>query len=220
MRATAAASESPKPEPGREREPSSRTKRSRTRVRSAGAIPGPRSATVSTMDLPARRAVMLTSGFASPMLFFGDRFVEFADALGSLAYVEWLKRSQVATRFRACDQQEGVEDTNELVRFLDRLLQRLTISRSVTTERERCLGVVAQARERRAQVMRDVVGDLLKALHQFRDPAEHLVQAFRQPVQFVARAGHRQAAREVAGHDPVRRGVHVVDSLQHPPGDE
>ena len=46
--------------------------------------------------------------------------------------------------------------------------------------------MVAQAGERRAQVMRDIVGNLLQAFHQFRDPAEHLVEAFRQPVQFVA----------------------------------
>ena len=80
--------------------------------------------------------------------------------------------------------------------------------------------MIAQPGERRAQVVGDVVGDLAQALHQFADPPQHLVQAFRQPVEFVARAGDRQPARQVAGHDAVRRGVHVVDALEHPPRDE
>ena len=103
-------------------------------------------------------------------------------------------RPEIAAGFGARDHQQRVEDPDQAVGFLDRLLERRAIGRCVAAERERRLGVVAQAGQRRAQIMGDVVGDFPQALHQLADPLEHGVEASRQPVQFVAGAGHRQAA--------------------------
>ena len=44
--------------------------------------------------------------------------------------------------------------------------------------------------------------------------AEHGVERFRQPVEFVAGAAHRQALREIARHDLRARVRHAVDALQ------
>ena len=161
-----------------------------------------------------------TRTVSAKALFLGDRLVELGDAARRFADVEELKRADVAAGFGAGDQQQRVENLDQPVRFLDRLLEREAIGRGVAVGGERRLGVISQAGERRAQVMRDVVGNLAQAFHQLGDSAQHLVEAFRQPVQFVAGARHRQAAREVAGHDAARGGVDVVDPLQHPPGHE
>ena len=80
--------------------------------------------------------------------------------------------------------------------------------------------MIAQAGERRAQIMRDIVGDLAADPHQHADAAEHGVEAFGEPVEFVAGAGDRQALRQIAAHDVLSRGVHCVDAPQHAPRDE
>ena len=68
--------------------------------------------------------------------------------------------------------------------------------------------------------MRDVVGDLLEAVHQRLDPLEHDVEVVGQPIELVAGARDRQAPGQVAVHDPARRFGHRVDALEHATGDE
>ena len=68
--------------------------------------------------------------------------------------------------------------------------------------------------------MRDIVGDLLQPLVQSADPGQHDVEIFRQAVELVAGAGHRQAPAEIAAHDPQARLGNVVDALQRAPADE
>ena len=153
-------------------------------------------------------------------LLLRDRLVELGDAAGGFAEVECLNRIGIAAGLGARDQQKRVEDLDQTVGFLDRLFEGGSIGGGVAAEGERRFGVVAQAGERRAQVVRDVVGHLAQALHEIADPREHLVEALRQPVELVAGAGNRQPSGQVARHDAVRRGVDVVDALEHAPGDE
>ena len=61
--------------------------------------------------------------------FLGDRLVKFGDASRRFADVEQLRRADVAARLGARDQQQRVEDLDERVRFLDRLLEREAIGR-------------------------------------------------------------------------------------------
>ena len=72
--------------------------------------------------------------------------------------------------------------------------QRLAVFGRLRLAGERRLGAVAQPGQRRLQVMRDVVGDLLQALVQVGDPGQHGVEVFGQAVELVAGAGHRQPA--------------------------
>ena len=70
------------------------------------------------------------------------------------------------------------------------------------------------------QVVSDVVADLAQSLHQFADARQHVVEALGQPVEFVARARHRQPLGQIARHDAMGRGVDRVDAAQHPARDE
>ena len=85
---------------------------------------------------------------------------------------------------------------------------------------QRLLGAVAQARQRRLEIVRDIVGDLLQAVHQRLDALEHGVEIVGQPVEFVAGAGDRQPLAEIAGHDGAGGLGHGVDAPQHAAGDE
>ena len=93
-------------------------------------------------------------------------------------------------------------------------------SASLLGSRQRLLGAVAQARQRRLQVVGDVVGDFLQARHQRLDPLQHGVEVFRQTIELVAAAPDRQPSREIAGHDALGGAGHGVDPPQHPPRHE
>ena len=77
----------------------------------------------------------------------------------------------------------------------------VAIAGRIVRAAQRRLGAVAQAGERRLQVVGDVVGHLAQRRHQLLDARQHGVEALRQPVELVAGAGQRDAAGEVAGHD-------------------
>ena len=85
---------------------------------------------------------------------------------------------------------------------------------------QRLLGAIAQPRQRRLEIVGDVVGDLLEAPHQRLDPLQHDVEVDREPVELVVGAGDRQPAGEIAGHDGARRLGHGVDAAQHAARDE
>ena len=82
---------------------------------------------------------------------------------------------------------------SSIVRF-----QRRAVLRFVLGGAQRLLGAVAQPRERRLEVVRDIVGDLLEAVHQRLDALQHGVEVAGEPVELVAGAGDRQPPGEVA----------------------
>ena len=77
------------------------------------------------------------------------------------------------------------------------------------------LQAAAHAGERRAQIVRDVVGRLLHLAHQRLDAVEHEIEVLGEPVPFVARAAQRNAFAEIALHD---RAADRVDGLDPPDG--
>ena len=68
--------------------------------------------------------------------------------------------------------------------------------------------------------MRDVVGDIAQAPHQFADPLQHRVEITSEAIEFVARARDGEPSVEVAGHDPARGLGHRIDALEDAAGDE
>ena len=80
---------------------------------------------------------------------------------------------------------------------------------------ERFLGAIAQPRQRRLQIVSDVVGDFLQPVHQRLDALKHRIEIVREPVEFVAAAADRKPAAQVAGHDALRGAGHGVDPAQH-----
>ena len=81
-------------------------------------------------------------------------------------------------------------------------------------------GAIAQTRERRLEIVRDIVGDLLQAMHQRLDALKHDVEVFRQPVELIAGTGDRQPLAEIAGHDGAGGFRHRIDAAKHAAGDE
>ena len=90
---------------------------------------------------------------------FGDGLIEIGDAARRLADVEFAHPGAIGPRFGARDHQKRVEHFDQPVGFFDRPLERGAIIRLVAFQTKRRFGVIAQARQRRAQIMGDIVGD-------------------------------------------------------------
>ena len=86
----------------------------------------------------------------------------------------------------------------------------------VDVAHQRHLEPGADAAQGRAQVVRDVVGDLPHAGHQPLDPRQHGVQIGGQRVELVARALDQDSPAEIACHDLRRRAVDRLDAAEHP----
>ena len=129
-------------------------------------------------------------------LVVGQRLVEFAHVVGDFGGVEFGHAVARLARFGARDHQQRVEGADQFVGFLDRRLQRRAIAGLVLGGSQRLLAAVAQPRQRRPQIVRDVVGHFLQAAHQRLDALQHGVEVERQPVEFVARPGDRAAGRK------------------------
>ena len=120
----------------------------------------------------------------------------------------------------ARDHQQRIEGADQAVGFLDGPLQRGAVLGLAAGTRQRLLGAVAQPRQRRLQIVGDIVGDFLQPHHQGLDPLQHGVEVFGEAIEFVAAASDRQPAGEIAGHDALGGAGHGVDPLQHPPRHE
>ncbi len=97
----------------------------------------------------------------------------------------------------------------------DRRAHHLLVARRIRPLQEADLEARAQARQRCAQIVRDIVGDLPHACHQPLDLVEHGVEIGRQLIELVAAAGERHALAEIAMND-ARGGVaHRLDAMQH-----
>jgi len=156
----------------------------------------------------------------SRALFFGHRFVEFDDVGDDLVNLDRRHRAAGLSRLGAGDHQQRVEDADEIFRVLDHRAERRALFFRRRAVARRRFGAVAQPRQRRAQIMSDIVGHFAQAAHQLADPRQHGVEIFGEPVEFVAGAGDGEAFVEPAGHDSPRRRGQIVDALQHAMRDE
>ena len=91
---------------------------------------------------------------------------------------------------------------------------------SSSASAQRLLAAVAQPRERGLEIVGDVVGDLLEAVHERLDALEHDIEVAGEPVELVAGAGDRQPPGEIAVHDGAGGIGHGVDALEHAAGHE
>ncbi len=114
----------------------------------------------------------------------------------------------------ARDHQQRVEDGDQPVGLADDLLEGGALAVGVAAGAQGLLGTVAQPGERRAEVVGDIVGNFAHADHQPGDAGDHGVEVGRQPVELVAGAGQRQAARHVPVHDGAGARVHGIDAAQ------
>ena len=114
------------------------------------------------------------------------------------------------SRLRLRDQQQGIESGDEPVNFRDgRFCVRKTSS--FGKDAQHAFQAVAQAIERRPQIVRHRIGHLAHPLHQPLDTVEHLVHVVGQRVELISCWRDRQPAGQVARHNFARA---AVDSIQ------
>ena len=132
---------------------------------------------------------------------FCQRLVELEHVAGDRRGVDGRELRVRRSRLDAGDHQERVERLDQLVGIVDDRPEHLPVVLA-RLARERRFDPVAHARQRRLQIVCDVVGDFLQPEEEPLDPRQHRVQAFRQPVELVPGPRHFQPAREVAADDP------------------
>ena len=121
---------------------------------------------------------------------------------------------------QARNQQQCVEGGDEVVRLLHGLDQTVAIGGTAAGIAQGSLGAVAQPRERRLEIMRDIVGDLAQRQHQFLDAGKHGIETLRQAIQLVAGPAEGNAARKIAGHDLAAGFGDGIDAAKHAPADQ
>ena len=162
----------------------------------------------------ARRHGLDAQGHA---VVFRERLVEFLNAIGDVGRIEVVHIAARLSGFGARDHQQRIEGPDQAIGFLDGSFQRAAIFGLAAGSRQRLLGAIAQPRQRRLQIVGDVVGDFLQSDHQGFDALQHGVEIFRQTVELVAAAPDRQPPAQVARHDALRGAGHRIDPPQHAP---
>jgi hypothetical protein len=79
---------------------------------------------------------------------------------------------------------------------------------------------VAQPGQRRLEIVGDIVGHFLEAVHERLDALQHDVEVAGEPVELVAGPRDREPPGQIAVHDLARRFRHRVDALEHATGHE
>ena len=153
-------------------------------------------------------------------LVLGGRLVKFGHVAHQRGGVEIGQTFAGRLRFGAGDQQQRIENADQAVRLVDGLLQRGAAGGFAMIEQQGLFGVVAQAGQRRAQVMGDIVRNLANPLHQRGDAVEHGVEIARQPVQFVVRAGEGQPPGKIFMQQGRGLVAHRVHPVEQAAGDE
>ena len=125
--------------------------------------------------------------------FLGHRLIELDHVADRRGQIDLDQRLGRIAGLEPGDHQDGVERLDQLIGFGDRAFERLAISGFRGIAGQRRLRPVAQPGQRRLQVVGDVVRDLPQPFVQIGDAGQHGVEVFRQPVELVAGAGHRQA---------------------------
>ncbi len=106
----------------------------------------------------------------------GQGLVEFRHVAHRLRRVEIGQALAGVAGFQPGDHQERVEDADEVVALLDIGFERRLQFVGRLGEPQRLVGLVAQARQGRLEIVRDIVRDLAHAVHQLADAVEHLVE--------------------------------------------
>ncbi len=117
------------------------------------------------------------------------------------------------------DPQQRGEGREDRIRVLDRPVDGALVDQGLGRAEPRQLQPMAEPAERRAEVVRDVVGDLLQVQEQRLDAVEHAVEVKGQLGELVARArAHRDATTERAALDLAARPVDGLDPAKHAQG--
>ena len=135
------------------------------------------------------------------LLIFRRRREGVGDRLGQDRELAGPERGSPGAALNLGDAQQRREGVENRVQIGQRALERQP---SILGRRQPGFELLAQSGQRRAHVMGDIVGDLLQALHQGRDPIQHPIEGQRQAVEVVIGASDRHTARQVTADDRLR----------------
>src|SRR5262245_39685513 len=160
------------------------------------------------------------SNFEGNVLVLGNRLVEVAHLAHDI------RQGDLAEPFQApalldlgysqqCrdDRQRLVESADGLINGGPQLLQRLRIGASP-------LQSDPHARERRAQLMRDVIAHAGNSMDQHFDLVEHAVDDDGKPVEWIVEALSRQAFAQFAGDNAPNSSVDLLHTILRPQAQE
>ena len=125
-----------------------------------------------------------------------------------------LEAAAPAAAFDLCHAQNGAEHAQDIVQFAHALVDH----RLAFLGRQRLhaggIELASQAAQGCAQIVRDVVGQMLQALGQAAGAVEHAVQRRRQPVEIVGGAAPGNAAPDVALDDGFQGAGDAFDAFE------
>ena len=126
---------------------------------------------------------------------FGHRQVQLVQPLQQYRKVDRRETADPGAGLDLGDAQQRGEQGQHLVGVLERPPDRRRIVPDPARLVARRLQAVAQPRQRRAQVVCHVAGDLLQVLEQLGDAVEHVVDGTGQAVPLVVPTAQRECAR-------------------------
>ena len=145
-------------------------------------------------------------------LGLGQRLVELGHVADQVRQLDRLEAALGRAGLGLGDGEQRGEGLQQLVDLGHGLGGRLAIGVEVGVLQQQQLETAAQPRQRAAQVVGDVVGDLLGGVEQALDAVQHGVEVRRHLVELVAAAAERNPPVEVAAHDLAAGGVDVLDA--------
>jgi hypothetical protein len=154
-------------------------------------------------------------------LFFGDVLVEFDDFAKQRGHVD-----RVAGEFHHAglgfgDVEQRVEHGEDTIGFLDGIGERLAELRDLRVAAQGDFGGAAQARQRRAEVVGDVIEGFTHAANERLVFVEHGIEEAGEFIEFVVGFARRNTGVEVAGADDgLGGGNNLAQRARRIPGEE
>lgn len=152
--------------------------------------------------------------FQANATILGQRQVEIMQLHQQFVRVELDETGPSLAVFQLADAQQTAKTRHQGVGFADGLVQCLGLGGVDVTLLANAVQLGAQARERGAQVVGDVVAHALDLVHQPLDAVEHGIDDGRQHVQLVTPGRQRQAVGKVAGDDQFGLGLDRANALE------
>jgi hypothetical protein len=158
------------------------------------------------------RKIALDTDLQFLALIFGDSGIGFKNRGQDPAKAHIRKRRLAGAGFDLCDSQQSRKRFEYGIQLRNGLFD---VPFPVGTQFRPCgFQPVAQAAQRSTQIVGNIVGHPLHALHQSLDSVQHGIQVDRQLIHLVFAAARRHALRKIPLHDRARGSIDRLDAAQ------
>ena len=180
---------------------------------------------LSTRLMSACRSTCLSasaSGRGAPLdddlllLLLGEHAEVLRHFFGQRLQVHDLARQRRLAGLGARQREQPIDEAGETIDLLEHAFDDAAIGVLVALAAQAHLADAADRRERRAQLVRDVGGELPHLRERRLEPRQRLVEHRGQPAHLVVGMLHRQPIRQPLGGDRPRALGHLLDRRQRP----